>query len=125
MPTTLPVPINPSVLEWARKESGYAIERVAERLQVKPERVAAWERGERPPTLRQVQELARFFHRPLNVLFLPSPPQLTPLAAEYRRLPGVTPGQVSPQLRLAVRQMVNRREAVLSLIEELGERVPA
>lgn len=123
MPATLPVPVNPAVLEWARKESGYDLERVAERLQVKPERVEAWERGERPPTLRQVQELARFLHRPLNVLFLPNPPQLTPLAAEYRRLPGVTPGQESPQLRLAVRQMVNRRETAVSLMDELGERV--
>ncbi|MGI8602966.1 MAG: ImmA/IrrE family metallo-endopeptidase [Verrucomicrobiales bacterium] len=125
MPTTLPVPINPSVLEWARQESGYAVDRVARRLQVEPERVEAWERGERPPTLRQVQELARFFHRPLNVFFLPSPPQLTPLAAEYRRLPGVTPGKESPKLRLAIRQMVSRRESALSLMEELGEPVPA
>lgn len=124
MPTTLPVPINPSVLEWARKESGYAIDRVAERLQVKPERVESWERGERPPTLRQVRELARFLHRPLNVFFSPAPPQLPPLAAEYRRLPGVVPGEESPELRLAVRQMVTRRETALSLLEELGEAVP-
>lgn len=125
MPPVLPVPINPTVLEWARKESGYAVDRVAGRLQVKPERVEAWERGERPPTMRQVQELARFFHRPLNVFFLPSPPQLPPLAAEYRRLPGVTPGQESPELRLAVRQMSNRRETALSLMEELAEPITA
>lgn len=121
MPTALPVPINPSVLAWARNESGYPVDRVAERLQVKPERVEAWERGERPPTLRQVQELARFFHRPLNVFFLPSPPQLPPLAAEYRRLPGVTPGSESPELRLALRQMINRRESAMALMEELAE----
>lgn len=123
MPTTLPIPINPTVLEWARRESGYAVDRVADRLKVKAERVEAWERGERPPTLRQVQELARFFHRPLNVFFLPAPPQVPPLAAEYRRLPGVTPGQESPELRLAVRQMINRRETALALMEELGEPV--
>ncbi|HEX8310942.1 MAG TPA: XRE family transcriptional regulator, partial [Chthoniobacteraceae bacterium] len=122
--TTLPVPINPSMLEWARQESGYPVDQVAKRLQVEPGRVEAWERGERPPTLRQVQELARFFHRPLNVFFLASPPQLPPLAAEYRRLPGVTPGSESPKLRLAVRQMVNRRESALSLMEELGEPIP-
>jgi Zn-dependent peptidase ImmA (M78 family)/transcriptional regulator with XRE-family HTH domain len=121
MPIALPVPINPNVLEWARKESGYPVDRVADRLHVKPERVEAWERGERPPTLRQVQELARFLHRPFNVFFLPSPPQVTPLAAEYRRLPGVTPGQESPELRLAVRQMIHRRETALALMEELGE----
>jgi len=122
--TALPVPINPSVLAWARNESGYAVDRVATRLHVKPERVEAWERGERPPTLRQVQELARFLHRPLNVFFLPSPPQVPPLAAEYRRLAGVTPGHESPELRLAVRQMINRRETALALMEELGEPIP-
>ncbi len=121
MPSVLPVPINPSVLEWARQESGYAVDRIAERLQVKRERVEAWESGERPPTLRQVQALARFLHRPLNLFFLPSPPQVPSLAAEYRRLPGVTPGQESPELRLALRQMINRRETALSLMEELGE----
>ena len=125
MPTALPVPINPTVLEWARKESGYAVDRVADRLQVKAERVEAWERGERPPTLRQVQALARFFHRPLNLFFLPAPPRVPPLAAEYRRLPGVTPGQESPELRLAVRQMINRRETAASLMEELGEPIAA
>jgi Zn-dependent peptidase ImmA (M78 family) len=76
------------------------------------------------PTLRQVQELARFFHRPLNVFFLSSPPQVSPLAAEYRRLPGVTPGQESPELRLALRQMISRRETAQALMEELGEKVP-
>ncbi len=121
MPSVLPVPINPSVLEWARQEGGYAVDRIAERLHVKRERVEAWESGERPPTLRQVQELARFLHRPLNLFFLPSPPQVPSLAAEYRRLPGVTPGQESPELRLALRQMINRRENALALMEELGE----
>jgi len=125
MPAIVPVPIQPSVLTWARAESGYAVDRVASRLQVKPEKVEAWERGERTPTLRQVQELARFFHRPLNVFFMPSPPQVPPLAAEYRRLPGVTPGQETPELRLALRQMINRRETALGLMEELGETVPA
>ncbi len=120
MPTALPVPINPSVLEWARQESGYAVDRVAQRLNVKRERVEAWERGDLPPTLRQVQNLAKFLHRPLNLFFLPAPPQVTPLAAEYRRLPGVTPGQESPELRLALRQMINRRESALGLMEEMG-----
>ncbi len=47
------------------------------------------------------------------------------MAAEYRRLPGVTPGQESPELRLAVRQMINRRETALLLMEELGEPISA
>jgi transcriptional regulator with XRE-family HTH domain len=99
MPTTLPVPINPTVLSWARNESGYPVESIAERLSVKPERVQPWESGDLPPTLRQVQELAKFLHRPLNLFFSQKPPQVSPLATEYRRLPGVTLPHLSTNLK--------------------------
>jgi Zn-dependent peptidase ImmA (M78 family)/DNA-binding XRE family transcriptional regulator len=124
MPASDTIPVNPSLLAWAREESGYGLERVAKRLQVKEERVAAWEKGERQPTFRQVEELAKFLHRPLSIFYLSRPPQLPPLGAEYRRLPGVEPGHESPELRLALRQMLNRRENALNLMEELGEPVP-
>lgn len=99
------------------------MDRVARRLQVKEERVEAWEKGERQPTMRQLEQLARFLHRPFSVFFLPRPPQLPPLAADYRRLPGVEPGHESPELRLALRQMLTRRENALNMMEELGEPV--
>ncbi len=117
--------VNSRVLEWARVESGWPAERVAKRLHVKVERVNAWEQGERQPTLRQVEALSRFLHRPLSVFFLAKPPELPPLAAEYRRLPGIRTGHESPELRLAVRQMLTRRENALSLMAELGAPVPA
>jgi Zn-dependent peptidase ImmA (M78 family)/DNA-binding XRE family transcriptional regulator len=119
------IAINPSLLVWARDQSGYGLERVAKRLKVKEDRIAEWEAGERQPTIRQVENLARMFHRPLSVFFLPRPPQLPPLATEYRRLPDVEPGHESPELRLALRQMLTRRENALNLIEELGETAPA
>jgi Zn-dependent peptidase ImmA (M78 family) len=125
MPTALPLPINPTVLVWAREESGYPVERVADRLQVKAERVEQWEQGVRPPTLRQVENLARFYHRPLSVFFQSQPPVTTPAAAEYRRLSGVKPGKESPELRLALRKMSSRRETMLQLLGELGEAPPA
>ena len=118
------VTANPSLLTWAREESGYAVDQIAQRLHVKGERVLAWEKGKLQPTFRQVENLARFLHRPLGLFFLPRPPQLSPLAAEYRRLPGVKPGHESPELRLALRQMITRRENALNLMEELGETIP-
>jgi Zn-dependent peptidase ImmA (M78 family)/transcriptional regulator with XRE-family HTH domain len=120
-----PILVNPTVLRWAREESGHAPARVAARLQVKEERVEAWEAGERQPTQRQLEELAKFLRRPLGIFFQSRPPQLTPLGAEYRRLPGVTPGQESPELRLALRQMLARRENALNLLEELSEQLVA
>lgn len=112
--------INPHLLEWARKESGFALERVSRKFK----RFEAWEQGERQPTVRQVEQLAHFFHRPLSIFFLPKPPEIPALATEYRKLPGVQPGRESPELRLALRQMLLRRETALNLFGELGEDVP-
>src|SRR2546426_12031944 len=120
MPTAIPAEVNPALLMWAREQSGYPPELVAKRLGVKVERLGAWERGELKPTVRQAQELAKYYHRPFGVLFLPQPPSVPPLAAEYRRLPGVRPGVESPEFRLALRVMSQRRELALDLSEELG-----
>jgi Zn-dependent peptidase ImmA (M78 family) len=51
-------------------------------------------------------------------------PSLPPLATEYRRLPGIEPGAESPELRLAIRVMSQRREIALQLSGELGHAVP-
>lgn len=120
MATSTPALVNHIVLAWARQESGYQPEPVAKRLQVKPEKILSWEKGEKKPTVRQAQELAKFYHRPFGVFFLPQPPALPPLAAEYRHLPSVKPGVESPEFRLALRVMSRRRETALDLNEELG-----
>ncbi len=120
MRISTPALVNPTVLTWARQESGYPPEPVAKRLNVKPEHLLAWERGDLKPTVRQAQNLAKIYCRPFGVFFLPQPPALPPLAAEYRRLPGVRPGVESPEFRLALRVMSQRREVALELSEELG-----
>jgi len=120
MRTSTPAFVNPTILTWARQESGYPPEPVAKRLNVKLERLLAWERGDLKPTVRQAQGLAKFYHRPFGVFFLPQPPALPPLATEYRRLPGIRPGVESPEFRLALRVMSQRREVALELSEELG-----
>jgi len=125
MSGSIPAMVTPSVLEWARREAGYADpEPVAKRAGVRPERLLAWERGELKPTLRQAQTLAKIYHRALAVLSLPQPPSLPPLAAQYRRLPGVQPGTESPELRVAIRVMSHRREAAIELSEELAYPLP-
>jgi Predicted Zn peptidase len=125
MAISTPALVNPTLLAWAREQSGYAPEPVAKRLSVKVERFLAWERGDRKPTVRQVEALAKVYHRPFGLFFLPQPPEFPPLAAEYRRLPGVTPGVESPELRLAIRTMSYRRETATELSEELGVSLPS
>lgn len=112
--------VNPALLEWARLESGYTVEPIAKRVNVKPDRLLAWERGEAQPTIRQARGLAALYRRPLGVFFLPQPPSSPPLAAAYRHLPGVVPGVESPEFRLAVRVLLQRREEALELSDELA-----
>lgn len=120
MAASIPALVNPSLLAWARQESGYGPEPAAKRLHVRSDRLLSWERGETKPTVRQALALAKLYQRPLGVLFLPQPPTLPPLAAEYRRLSGVQPGVESPELRLAIRALSTRRELTIQLSGELG-----
>ena len=53
MAASIPALVNPNLLTWAREQSGYVAGPVAKRLNVKAERLLAWERGELKPTLRQ------------------------------------------------------------------------
>lgn len=126
MGSSIPAMVTPALLKWAREESGYAAEQAAKRAGVPAEKLLAWEEveAEVKPTLRQAQALAKLYHRPLGVFFLPQPPSLPPLAAEYRRLPGIEPGAESPELRLAIRIMSQRREVALQLSRELDHVVP-
>lgn len=111
----IPANVTPRLLEWARDPSGLSLEAVARRLKVDPAKVAGWEQNEGKPTVRQTMILANLFRRPFGLFFLAEPPLVAPLAAEYRRLPGVKPGAESPEFRLAVRVMVERRELALEL----------
>ena len=52
------------------------------------------------------------------------PPLSTPLSKEYRRLPGVTPGKETPELRFALREMIHRRRVALRLLAEIGDGPP-
>jgi Zn-dependent peptidase ImmA (M78 family)/DNA-binding XRE family transcriptional regulator len=109
------------MLIWAREQAGYSLEQVAGKLGQPPARLASWERGDTKPTLRQAERLAAVYHRPFTLLYLKAAPATVPLASEYRRLPGVTPGKESPELRLALREMIHRRNTALDLIAELGD----
>lgn len=122
--TALPTP-NRAIIAWALEESGHDRARVAKRLAVKPEKVEDWIDGHALPTLRQLHELALFLQRPLSLFFQDKPPRTTPLGGEYRRLKDVKPGAESPELRLAIRQMLARREIAINLNDELGYDVPA
>lgn len=64
------VEVKPELLRWARRRSRKDPGALYERFP----RLAEWESGEAQPTLRQLEEFARYTHTPVGFLFLPEPP---------------------------------------------------
>jgi Zn-dependent peptidase ImmA (M78 family) len=121
MPRSIPALVNPALLVWAREQAGFSVDEAALRVKRGVEELRAWEQGGRQPTLRQAEKLAKLYHCSYSVFTLQQAPMTPPLATEYRRLPGVKPGEESPELRIALRDMLYHRHVALDLLEELGE----
>lgn len=68
---TVRVEVSPALLRWACRRAGVDSSAVAKRFP----RFAEWERGETQPTLRQVEEFARFTRTATGYLFLREPPE--------------------------------------------------
>jgi Zn-dependent peptidase ImmA (M78 family)/DNA-binding XRE family transcriptional regulator len=124
MPRSIPAQVRPELLVWARSTAGLTREIAANKAQVKPESLHEWEAGTSSPTIPQLRKLGEVYKRPIAVFFLSEPPQGFDPQREFRRLPGVTPQNESPELRFALRTALFRREAAKEVYERLGERVP-
>jgi Zn-dependent peptidase ImmA (M78 family)/transcriptional regulator with XRE-family HTH domain len=124
MPRSIPALVRPALLIWAREKAGFKIQDAAAKADVEIETLRSWERGESLPTISQLRKLGEVYKRPIAVFFLPSPPTDFDAQREFRRLPGLTPEKESPQLRLALRLALFRREAALNLYRQLGEPIP-
>ena len=117
--------VKPELLVWARESAGLELDVVARRIQVKPERLASWEAGERRPTIRQLRNLGRVYKRPIAVFFLSKAPQKFQAMHDFRRLPGEVAGFASPELRVEIRRARYRRDVALELFRLRGESPPS
>jgi Zn-dependent peptidase ImmA (M78 family) len=77
------IPVNPTLVEWARTRAGFTIQEAAQKFS----RIEAWEAGEDFPTYPQLEKLSEEFKVPIAVFFFPKPPQLPPIRESFRTLP--------------------------------------
>jgi Zn-dependent peptidase ImmA (M78 family)/transcriptional regulator with XRE-family HTH domain len=124
MPRSIPALVKPALLVWVRERSGLGVEAAAAKLQLDAGVLRDWESGSERPSIAQVRKLGEIYKRPLAVFFLQEPPKDFDAQREFRRLPGVTPQNESPEMRLALRTALFRREAARELYERLGESIP-
>lgn len=122
-------PVTPSVLQWARESIGATLELAAQRADVTPDRIAAWEAGESEPTVAKLRALATLYQRPLAVFFLPEPPREFDALRDFRKLPDQVEHVWSRRLHKVYRRAVAQQEVFADLQVKGGEvvalRIPA
>jgi Zn-dependent peptidase ImmA (M78 family)/transcriptional regulator with XRE-family HTH domain len=117
--------IKPELLVWARDSAGLSQDAVANKLHVTPEKLDAWEKGEKRPTVKQLRKLGQIYRRPLAVFYLQEKPiDFQPLH-DFRRIDGLLSLKNTAQLNFEIRRAVFRRQAALALLEDLNEKPPA
>ena len=108
--------VNPAILTWAREERGYTLEEASRRIPVSKEKLISCESGNDHFTFQQFRRAAWIYRRPTALFFLEeTPPSLeTP---PFRRLPSHRDLSLSPNLRLEIRSIYQKRKAAIDLAE--------
>jgi len=88
------VAVNPGLLRWARERAHLAIPTLTRRFP----KLAAWERGDLQPTLKQLEDFAKATHAPIGYLFLQEPPVETVPIPDFRTVGNKRIGHPSPDL---------------------------
>lgn len=112
MVRTPQTPVTPSVLRWAREESGFTLAEEAKRAGVRTEVAAAWESGDAQPTLAQLRAVADAMGRPVAFFLTQEPPEVHAVVPPDFRSQA---GTLSSALRREIRSAQERREAFLEL----------
>jgi Zn-dependent peptidase ImmA (M78 family) len=125
VPKSIPALIEPTLLLWARQRAGFSREAAAAKVDIPLDRLIEWEEGADRPSMAQLRKIGEVYKRPIAIFFLSTPPADFDPQREFRRLPGLSPQNESPALRLALRTALYRREAAREVYERLGEPLTA
>ncbi len=103
---TVRAAVKPELLVWARERSRLPAEELKRRFP----RLDEWERGDRTPTLRQLESFASATHTPVGFLFLTEPPEEKVPIPDYRTMEDAGIGPPSPDLLDTIFQCQQRQE---------------
>lgn len=99
--------INPEILKWARKESGFSLEEAA-KSGVSSNKIEKAERGEELLTFKQLIKIANKYKRPPSFFYLEKPPK-EDLLSDFRTLVS-RDVKYSPLLRDKIKKIREKRQ---------------
>lgn len=120
-PRTLP--LNGTVLRWAREYAGLTARAAAAALEMQLPGLLAIEDGTTEPTLGDIRRLARCYGLSESLLLLPEPPGPVELPTDYRTLGGVRAAP-SPETIKAIREAQQFQGFMRELAEDNADILP-
>ncbi len=103
---TMRVDVKPAMLRWARERAGLDLDVLTHRFP----KLTHWEQEKSQPTLRQLENFARFTHAPIGYLFLHAPPVEQIPIPDFRTIGNLHIGHPSPDLLETIYLCQQRQE---------------
>ena len=103
---TLRVDVKPGLFRWARERASIPVDALVRRFP----RYLEWESGDRQPTLKQLEKLARVTHAPIGSFFLSEPLDEPFPIPDMRTIGDVPVGRHSVELRDTVYLCLQRQD---------------
>jgi Zn-dependent peptidase ImmA (M78 family) len=105
------------MLRWACERAGFDIGALTHRIP----QLTAWERGEKQPTLKQLEGFAKATHTPVGYLFLPEPPVERVPIPDFRTVANERIDHPSPDLLDTLYICQQRQEWYRDFARSMGE----
>jgi len=125
------IPVNPSVLKWARYKAGLSLDEVALLGKIRPlkatkthpqlsagDRIEAWEDGHLPITWNQLEALAKVYRRPAVTFFLSAPPLEDAIFPDFRTIGDTKIQKKTPEFSALLRRMYRLHEELVDLLKQ-------
>jgi Zn-dependent peptidase ImmA (M78 family) len=111
------VEVRAEMLRWACERAGFDIGALTHRIPQLP----AWERGEKQPTLKQLEGFAKATHTPVGYLFLAEPPVERVSIPDFRTVANERIDHPSPDLLDTLYICQQRQEWYRDFARSMGE----
>lgn len=125
--TALQLPYNGAMMEWARNWRGRTLEEAADKLNVRPDRIRAWELGDEKPTVAMARKLADFYGRAFMEFFYDEKPDIVEsgLVPDYRLHKGVDDPRANREILAVQRWAELQRVNAIDLYDDIQESPPS
>lgn len=117
MGKSIPIKVEPAILKYARRQSGFEISEVAQKTKIRAEFLMSLENTKAEIPLAKLQKLAELYKRPLAYFLLEQIPKDVVLPKDFRIVYSSETTGFAPPVMLAIR----KARYIQSVIQEIAE----